>query len=60
MLEAIPLARQEYISVYGEDDLVRAMGESFERETEPEISSDPEPSSNTAATRDPLPIRLSS
>ena len=26
-LEAIPLARQKYISVYGEDDLVRAKGD---------------------------------
>jgi hypothetical protein len=56
MLQAIPLAHQEYISVCGEDDLVRAMGDSFEREDEPELSSDPEPSSNTRYS----PIRLPS
>jgi hypothetical protein len=46
MLKAIPLARQKYISVYGEDDLIETMADSLDRQADPEPSSDdPEPSS---------------
>jgi len=47
MLKAIPMARQEFISVYGEDELIATLADSFDRQTDPEPTPDnPEPSSN--------------
>jgi len=46
MLKAIPLARQEYVSVYGEDDLIMAIADSFDRQADPDPSDDLEPSAN--------------
>jgi hypothetical protein len=55
MLKAIPLARQEFISVYGEDELIETMADSFDRQVDPEPSSDDlEPSSKDTA--DPISI----
>jgi hypothetical protein len=39
MLKAIPMARQEFISVYGEDSLIETIAESFDRQTDPEPQS---------------------
>ena len=47
MLKAIPMARQEFISVYGEDSLIETIEDSFNRQTDPEPPpDDPEPTSN--------------
>ncbi len=56
MLKAIPIARQEFISVYGEDELIKTMAESFDRQTDPEPPPEhPEPSSNAVDTPESLP-----
>ena len=63
MLKAIPLARQEYISVYGQDELRKTIGDSLDRHAEPgppcdnpeAISTDdPEPSFNAIDTAESL------
>ena len=56
MLKAIPMARQEFISVYGEDSLVETIAESFDRQTDPQPPPDnPEPSSNGVDAPEALP-----